>query len=121
MLLYIAAGLILIDAIGHSVTGETGLLMPLLREDQAGRTLSDPGKQRLLHVAWHQASLAWVVMAVHIASMADAPDPVALSLYAAVFALNLGSNTWATRRSHPSMLLLAGAALILIGVAVTSG
>jgi hypothetical protein len=121
MLLTIAAGLIILDALGHSITGESGTLGPLTREDQTGRVLEDPGKRRLLHVAWHQASLAWIVMAVHIASMSDRPDPRALSLYAVVFALNLGSNTWATRRTHPSMLLLAGAVILLLGVALFAG
>jgi hypothetical protein len=120
-MLTVAAVLIALESLGHSILGERDTLGPLLSEDATARTLDDPAKQRLLRVAWHQGSLAWLIIAAHLVYMGDQPDPRALALYAVLFALNLGTNTWATRRTHPSMLLLAGATVILIGVALTTG
>ncbi|MEM9133959.1 MAG: DUF3995 domain-containing protein [Actinomycetota bacterium] len=59
----IAAGGLLLLAVAHSVLGETGFIRPLLAADWTIAEVPRWAANRLLRIAWHLTSLAWVGLA----------------------------------------------------------
>ena len=60
----LTAGLLVALALAHSVAGETGFIRPILAADWTIAEVPRPAANRLLRVAWHLTSVAWLALAV---------------------------------------------------------
>ncbi len=60
----LTAGLLVALALAHSVAGETGFIRPMLAAEWTIADVPRWAADRLLRVAWHLTSVAWVALAV---------------------------------------------------------
>ena len=60
----LTAGLLVALALAHSVAGETGFIRPLLAAEWTIAEVPRWAANRLLRVAWHLTSVAWLALAV---------------------------------------------------------
>jgi hypothetical protein len=110
MLLAITGFLVL--AVGHSVLGERGVIRPVLAA-VAGAHLpfGSEGFGRVVRVAWHLTSLAWVGLAAALAFSADARVGVVAGVVAACSGLAI---LVAAKGRHPAWVVFAVTAAALL-------
>lgn len=102
----VAAVLIGILAVAHSVLGEQGILKPLFKDDRWHIGMARWASERILRFAWHLTSVAWI----GLASIAVGADPliavatVALITGAVILVMLPGHLAW------PLAFLAAGGA-----------
>ena len=77
--LYIAAALLILTGIVHSLLGESRLIAPLLSRREG--ILASELARFLLRFAWHMTSVTWVVLALILIQLVH--DPVAARWWAA--------------------------------------
>ncbi|MGI9595312.1 MAG: DUF3995 domain-containing protein, partial [Acidimicrobiales bacterium] len=99
----ITATLFAILAIAHSLAGETGFIRPLVNAQWSIDEVPRWAANRLLRVAWHLTSVAWLAMAV---ITIDGTPLAAVSVAALTSALMM----YVGLRGHPAwvLFLLAG-------------
>lgn len=117
--LYLASGLALLAAVGHSFLSERLFLRPLRNEAPAGGVFAGDPAKRLVTAMFHLASLCWVSLAVSMLLLppAGAGTRAALLVYAGVYAISGVGNFWAVGRPHPGgVLLLSASVLILVAL-----
>lgn len=70
-LLYMAAALLIVTGIVHSLLGESRLIGPLLSRREG--ILASELARLLIRFAWHLTSLTWVVLAVIVIQLVHDP------------------------------------------------
>ena len=109
---YIAASLIVVAAIFHSVQGERLLIRPTLAVDDP--FIRRPMTQAIIRFGWHASSLFMLMTAILIVWPGT---PVTLILLPGLLWLTLGvTNLLMTKAKHPG-----GSILSLIGVIILAG
>ncbi len=117
--LYLASGLALITAAGHSYLSERLFLAPLRAETTEGSVFSEDVAKKLAVAMFHLASLCWVGMAVSMLLLEPASGGyrATLHIYAAIYAISGLGNFWAVGKPHPGgVLLLSASVLILVAL-----
>lgn len=125
MLTWTAAGILVLIAAGHSFLGEK-LLLPSLLAGESGTKMPRAVARRVIRLAWHLTSLAWVGLA---AALVGAPivwvfAAVCFSAFLIIFTFTPGHLAWPLFLAATALSLLAEgliAAPVLwaaIGVAV---
>jgi hypothetical protein len=121
MALYLASGLALLAALGHSYLSERIFLGPLRAETLEGSVFSGAVPKKLAVAMFHMASLCWASMAIGMLLLEPTKDGdrAALLIYAAVYAISGIGNFWAVGKPHPGgVLLLATSGAILAALYV---
>jgi hypothetical protein len=116
---YLAAGLALLAAIGHSYLSEILFLRPLHAETEAAGVFSDSAAKRLASAMFHLASVCWAGTAVSMLLLDPraAGSRATLAIYAFIYALSGLGNFWVAGKPHPGgILLLSAAALTLFSI-----
>lgn len=102
----LAAVLLVLLAIAHSVLGETSILRPLLRQEWR---VAEPrwAVERILRFAWHLTSLAWLALAAVLLGVDVLPVVAGFSMASAmmIFTMLRGHLAW-------PLFLLAGLACL---------
>lgn len=102
----LAAGMLVLLAIAHSVLGETSLLRPLFKQEW---DIDEPrwGVERVFRFAWHLTSMAWLALAAVLLDIGVLSAVAVLSMASAalVFVMLRGHLAW------PMFLLAAFGAL----------
>ena len=102
--LLVAAGLLTLTAMAHSVLGERYILIRLFRRDSLPRLFgSDRFTRRTLRFAWHLTSVAWLGFAVLLVFLARETAPssyVLLKVVSATFLLTALITALASRGKH---------------------
>jgi len=117
--LYLASGLAMIAAVGHSYLSERLVLRPLRNETLQGSVFSEAVAKKLASAMFHLASLCWAGMAISMLLLepSGVESRATLHIYATIYAVSGLGNFWATGRPHPGgVVLLAAAALILVAL-----
>jgi hypothetical protein len=117
--LYLASGLALMAAAGHSYLSERLVLGPLRSETLQGGVFSGAAAKKLASAMFHLASLCWAGMAISMLLLesSGAEPRATLHIYATIYAVSGLGNFWATGRPHPGgVMLLAAGALILVAL-----
>ncbi len=114
--LLVAAALLVLTAIVHSVLGERYILIRLFRRDNLPRLFgSDWFTKRTLRFAWHVTSVAWLgfaaILVVSARSAFPTPDMI-LVVVAATFFLSAAIAGLASRGKHLSWLVFLAIALL---------
>jgi hypothetical protein len=114
--LLLAAALIALTAIAHSVLGERYILMRLFRRADLPHLFgSDRFTRRTLRFAWHVTSVAWLglagVLIVLIGEGAPARDTL-LRIVAATFAASAVIAALGSRGRHLSWIVFTAIALL---------
>ncbi len=114
--LLIAAALLALAAIVHSVLGERYILIRLFRRDNLPRLFgSDWFTKRTLRFVWHVTSVAWLGFAATLALLAQsaAPTPnMILMVVAITFFLTAAIAGLASRGKHLSWLVFLAIAVL---------
>jgi hypothetical protein len=114
--LLIAAALLLLLGLVHSVLGERYILMRLFRRDNLPRLFgSDVFTKRTLRFAWHLTTVVWLGVAVLLVRLAGGPAPgvpeigatVAVTAAASALVALVGS-----RARHPAWIVFLIVALL---------
>ncbi len=115
--LLVAAALLMLTALAHSVLGERYILRRLFRRDDLPRLFgSDWFTRRTLRFAWHLTSVAWLGFAALLVLLAGDVAPsrdVLLDAIAVTFLLTSVIAALASRGRHlswPAFLAVAGIA-----------
>jgi len=112
---YIAAGLIIMGAIFHSIRGEKLLIKPTLAVDDP--FIQRPMTQAITRFGWHSSSL-YMLLTAAIILLPDIPDLLILLTGCLWLILGL-TNFVMTKAKHPGgPLLSAIGILILFGYAL---
>lgn len=100
----VTAGILTLLAVAHSYAGETGFIRPLVRAEWTIDEVPRWAANRLLRIAWHLTSVAWLALAV----IAIGGTPVTA---VSVASLLSGLMMFIGLRGHPAWpaFLLAGA------------
>jgi hypothetical protein len=113
--LLVAAVLLLLVAIAHSVLGERYILIRLFRRSDLPRLFGgDAFTRSVLRFAWHLTSIAWLGFAAILAILAGgtaASAPV-LRVVAATFAVHAVVVAAASRGRHLAWPVFAAVALL---------
>ena len=117
--LYLASGLALLAAVGHSFLSERLFLRPLRSETLQGSVLSGDAPKRLATAMFHLASLCWISLAISMLLLEPATGGYreTLHVYAGVYAICGVGNFWALGKPHPGgIILLSASVLILVAL-----
>ncbi len=119
--LLVAAALLALTAIAHSVLGERYILIRLLRRDNLPRLFGgDWFTRRTLRFAWHLTSVAWLGFAALLVLLAGGAAPGAdmlLEVIAVTFLLTSAIAALASRGRHlswPVFLVVAVLACLAV-------
>lgn len=102
-LLLVAAALLALIALAHSVLGERYILVRLFRREGLPRLFGSDGfTRRTLRFAWHLTSVAWLGFAALLALQARAPEPdgALLAVVAATFLAHAAITAVASHGKH---------------------
>lgn len=102
-LLLVAAALLALIALAHSVLGERYILVRLFRREGLPRLFGSDGfTRRTLRFAWHLTSVAWLGFAALLALQARAPesDGALLAVVVATFLAHAAITALASRGKH---------------------
>ncbi len=119
MLMTIAI-LLALQAIGHSLLGETTMIRPLLQGEVPALLGSERFAKDTLRTAWHATSIAWLTQAgvIFWIALAETPDASQLTILRGIGCGLALSGVWfllATRARHLVWLLhLTAAAVCLL-------
>jgi hypothetical protein len=119
--LYLASGLALLAAVGHSYLSERLFLVPLRAETLEGSVFSGAVPKKLAVAMFHLASLCWASMAIGLLLLEPGTGGYrdALLIYAVVYAISAIGNFWAVGKPHPGgVLLLAASGSILAALSI---
>ncbi len=117
--LYLASGLAMLAAAGHSYLSERLFVRPLRSETLEGSVFSGDVPKKLAVAMFHLASLCCASMAISMLLLEPASGGYrdTLQIYAGVYAISGVGNFWALGKPHPGgVLLLAASVLILVAL-----
>ena len=119
--LYLASGLAMMAAAGHSILSERLFLRPLRSETLEGSVFSTDVSRKLVAAMFHLASVCWASMAVSMLLLEPGSGGYAatLCIYAAVYAISGLGNFWAVGKPHPGGLLLLSASVLILAALYT--
>ena len=114
--LLIAAALLLLLGLVHSVLGERYILMRLFRRDNLPRLFGSDGfTKRTLRFAWHLTTVVWLGVAVLLVRLAGAPPPGVPEI-GATLAVTAGASGLValvgSRARHPAWIVFLVVALL---------
>jgi hypothetical protein len=118
-LYFVLAGcLLVLLGIAHSWLGERALLIPLLKRSDLPKLFGDEFyTRRILRLAWHLTSLAWIAMgAVFIFLSPSRPDSsarVVAQSFSVVFLLSTFFSIWAAHGRHLSWPIFLAISVLL--------
>ena len=114
--LYLAAALLVLTALAHSVLGERYILRRLFRRPDLPRLFgSDWFTRRTLRFAWHITSVAWLGFAVLLVVLAGGEAPgrgMALKAVAVTFLVTAAIAGAASRGRHLSWPVFLAVAVL---------
>ncbi len=112
-LLFIAAAIIVILALFHSVAGQKVLIGPLLKENT--EILSDPRWRALILFGWHSTTVLLLVIGLYLALVAGgytSGNDLQLAAIAISF-IGLGiANAIMAKFKHPGWIILSSVGII---------
>lgn len=116
-MLYLAATLIVLTALAHTVLGERYIISRVLRRDLPRLFGDDRFTKGTLRFAWHITSIAWLLLAWILVLAAEAPDSEfrAQLLFAVVIASAVSAllPLYFTRGRHLSWVVFTAVALLV--------
>ncbi|WP_108810167.1 hypothetical protein [Sphingorhabdus sp. Alg231-15] len=115
LLLFVAAGLIVILALFHSVAGQRKLIGPMLQENTT--ILSDPKWRALIVFGWHSTTALLLLIALYLTLVAGGFTPgndLQLTAIAVTF-IGLGiANAILAKFKHPGWIMLSSVGIITL-------
>ncbi|WP_422343659.1 hypothetical protein [Parasphingorhabdus sp.] len=115
ILLFIAASLIVLLAVFHSVAGHKKLIGPMLQEDTD--ILSDPTWRAIIVFGWHSTTALILLIALYLALVAGGlttGSDLQLATTAVTF-IGLGiANAILAKFKHPGWIILSSVGLIIL-------
>lgn len=116
-MLYLAAMLIVLTAVAHTVLGERFIISRLLRRDLPRLFGDDRFTKNTLRFAWHVTSIAWLLMAWILVVAASAPDSrfrsAVLTAIAVASAVSAVLPLYFTHARHLSWVAFAAVAVLI--------
>ncbi|MEP3227544.1 MAG: hypothetical protein ABJO01_16330 [Parasphingorhabdus sp.] len=115
MLLFVAAGMIVLVALFHSVAGQKKLIGPLLQ----GHTeiLSNPTWRALIVFGWHSTTALILLIALYLALVAGgytAGNDLQLTATAVTFIVLGIANAILAKFKHPGWIMLSSVGIIIL-------
>lgn len=112
-LLFIAAAIIVILALFHSVAGQKALIGPLLKENT--EILSDPKWRALILFGWHSTTVLLLVIGLYLALVAgghtSGNDLQLTAIAISFFGLGI-ANAIMAKFKHPGWIILSSVGII---------
>ncbi|MEP2104116.1 MAG: hypothetical protein ABJP02_13705 [Parasphingorhabdus sp.] len=112
-LLFIAAGIIVILALFHSIAGQKALIGPLLKENT--EILSDPTWRAIIYFGWHSTTALLLLIALYLALVAGDftnGNDILLAAIAVTFVCLGTANAVLAKFKHPGWIILSSVGIV---------